>query len=178
MSQQAPQPRPTDENRVKGIRMEWRPIMKTRLNLFASAQDAVNAVLGLQTYVNDCGLEHELLELVKIRASQINGCAFCLDMHVRDARAAGETEQRIYLLDAWAESPVYSDRERAALLWTETLTRVAEARAPDHIWEQVQPHFTEKELVDLTVAIGVINVWNRMNVGFRTMPRTEKKAAA
>jgi AhpD family alkylhydroperoxidase len=152
--------------------------MTSRINLFAVGQGAVDAVMGMQTYVNECGLEHPLLELVKIRASQINGCAFCLDMHVRDARKAGETEQRIYLLNAWEESPVYSERERAALLWTETLTRVAENHAPDDVFQKVKDQFTEKELVDLTLAIGVINVWNRLNVGFRTMPRTERKSAA
>lgn len=152
--------------------------MKTRLNLFTTGQDAIKAVLGLQTYVNECGLEHALLELVKIRASQINGCAFCLDMHTRDALKAGETDQRIYLLDAWEESPVYSERERAALLWTDTLTRVSETHAPDDVWEQVKPHFTEKELVDLTTAISVINVWNRLNVGFRTQPPITRKQAA
>lgn len=152
--------------------------MKARANLFIAAPDAINAVLGLQAYVNNCGLDHALLELVKIRASQINGCAFCLDMHVRDARKQGETEQRIYLLNAWEESPLYSDRERAALLWTETLTTVSETHAPDEVYEQVRLQFSEKELVDLTVAIGMINTWNRLNVGFRTPPQSEKKAAA
>lgn len=152
--------------------------MTSRINLFAVGQGAIDAVMGMQNYVNQCGLEHPLLELVKIRASQINGCAFCLDMHVRDARKAGETEQRIYLLDAWEESPVYSERERAALLWTETLTRVAETRAPDDVFEKVRAQFSEQELVDLSLAIGVINVWNRLNVGFRTMPRTERNSAA
>lgn len=152
--------------------------MKTRLNLFTTGQDAIKAVLGLQAYVNECGLEHALLELVKIRASQINGCSFCLDMHIRDALKAGEADQRIYLLDAWEESPVYSERERAALLWTDTLTRVSQTHAPDDVWEQVKPHFTEKELVDLTTAISVINVWNRLNVGFRTQPPIARKQAA
>lgn len=152
--------------------------MKTRLNQYLAAPDAVAAVLGLQNYVDDCGLDHSLLELVKIRASQINGCAFCLDMHTRDARAAGETEQRLYLLDAWQEAPVYTDRERAALLWSETLTRISENHAPDHVWETVRAVFSEKELVDLSVAIGVINIWNRLAIGFRAMPKVEKQAAA
>ncbi|MGE0666970.1 MAG: carboxymuconolactone decarboxylase family protein [Sphingomonadales bacterium] len=152
--------------------------MKTRLNQYLAAPDAIAAVLAVQNYVNDCGLEHSLLELVKIRASQINGCAFCIDMHTRDARAAGETEQRIYLLDAWEEAPVYTDRERAALLWTETLTLISENHAPDHVWEAVKAQFTEKELVDLSVAIGVINTWNRLAIGFRAMPKVEKRAAA
>ncbi|MEN3976988.1 carboxymuconolactone decarboxylase family protein [Emcibacter sp. SYSU 3D8] len=152
--------------------------MKARLNLFTTDPDAIKAVLGLQTYVDGCGLEHALLELVKIRASQINGCAFCLDMHVRDARRHGETEQRVYLLDAWEESPVYSDRERAALAWTESLTRLSETHVPDDVYEQVRTQFSEKELVDLTVAIGVINTWNRLNAGFRTPPQLEIHAAA
>ena len=152
--------------------------MKARLNHYAAAPDAINAVLGLQKYVNDCGLEHSLLELVKIRASQINGCAFCLDMHTRDSRKLGDTEQRIYLLDAWEEAPLYSERERAALLWTETLTRVSETHAPDDVYERVKTQFTDAELVNLTVAIGVINTWNRLAIGFRAMPLVEKKAAA
>lgn len=152
--------------------------MKARLNLFNAAPDAVNAVLGLQTYVDDCGLEHTLLELVKIRASQINGCAFCLDMHTRDARRAGEAEQRLYLLDAWSEAPLYSEREQAALLWTETLTKVTETRAPDEVYERVKAQFSDKELIDLTLAICAINTWNRVNVGFRTVPPVRKPAAA
>jgi AhpD family alkylhydroperoxidase len=152
--------------------------MKTRLNQYVAAPEAINAMMNLQAYVNGCGLEHSLMELVKIRASQINGCAFCLDMHTRDARAAGESEQRIYLLDAWEESPVYSDRERAALLWTETLTRISENHAPDDVWEQVRAQFTDRELVDLSVTIGIINTWNRLAVGFRALPKVDKKAAA
>ena len=152
--------------------------MKARINLFAAPQGAVDAVMGLQTYVDRCGLEGSLLELVKIRASQINGCAFCLDMHMRDALKEGETMQRIFLLDAWAEAPLYSERERAALLWTETLTKVSETHAPDDVYEQVKAQFSDKELIDLTLAICTINTWNRLNVGFRTPPRAEKKAAA
>jgi AhpD family alkylhydroperoxidase len=152
--------------------------MKTRLNQYVAAPEAINAMMNLQAYVNGCGLEHSLMELVKIRASQINGCAFCLDMHTRDARAAGESEQRIYLLDAWEESPVYSDRERAALLWTETLTRISENHAPDDVWEQVRAQFTDRELVDLSVTIGIINTWNRLAIGFRALPKVDKKAAA
>jgi AhpD family alkylhydroperoxidase len=147
--------------------------MKPRLNHWAAAPDAMAAIKTVEAYVRSSGLEHSLLELVKIRASQINGCAFCLDMHTRDARTAGETEQRIYLLSAWRESPLYSPRERAALEWTETLTRIADEQVPDHIYESVRPHFAEAELVKLTLAIGTINVWNRFAIAFRAIHPTD-----
>jgi AhpD family alkylhydroperoxidase len=124
-------------------------------------------MLGLQNYVNDSGLEHGLLELVKMRASQINGCAYCLDMHSKDARAAGETEQRLYLLDAWREAPMYSPRERAALEWTEAVTRLPGAEVPDAVYRSVREHFSEEELVKLTFAVVAINGWNRLNIAFR-----------
>ncbi|HKY93649.1 MAG TPA: carboxymuconolactone decarboxylase family protein [Kiloniellales bacterium] len=142
--------------------------MNARLYAPAIAPAAFKAVLQLQTYVDNSGLEMSLQELVKMRASQINGCAFCLDMHAKDARTAGESEARLYLLPAWRESPLYSDRERAALAWTEALTLVADKGAPDDLYAEVRRHFSEKELADLTVLIGTINVWNRMNVAFRT----------
>jgi AhpD family alkylhydroperoxidase len=147
-------------------------IMKSRLNHLAAAPEAIAAMRSVEAYVRSCGLEHSLLELVKTRASQINGCAFCIDMHTRDARAQGETEQRLYLLSAWQEAPVYSDRERAALAWTEALTRIADTHAPDDVYEHVRQHFTEEELVKLTLAIGTINVWNRLAIGFRALPPT------
>ena len=141
--------------------------MQARLNPSAASPDAYKAVLALNTYVQNCGLEHSLLELVKIRASQINGCAFCIDMHVKVARKAGESEQRLHLVAAWRESPLFSDRERAALAWTEALTLVAETRAPDEDFEALKAQFSEAEMTDLGVAIGLINVWNRLMVGFR-----------
>lgn len=128
---------------------------------------AYRAQLGLEEFVHKSGLEPNLLELVKIRASQLNRCAYCLDMHTKDARTAGETEQRIYLLSAWGESPFYSERERAALEWTETLTLLAEHGAPDDVFERVRKHFSEEEMVNLTMAIVAINGWNRLEVGFR-----------
>lgn len=144
--------------------------MEERLDYAKVAPNGYKAMLGLERYVRGCGLEHGLIELVKIRASQLNGCAFCLDMHTKDARAAGESEQRIYALSAWHEAPFYTERERAALLWTETLTLVAQNRAPDEVYEQARQHFSEEELVNLTLAIVTINGWNRLAIGFRTTP--------
>ncbi|MDW5377181.1 carboxymuconolactone decarboxylase family protein [Halomonas sp. HP20-15] len=143
--------------------------MKPRMNAFSAAPEAMKAMLAFENAVKKAGLEPRLCELIKIRASQINGCAFCLHMHSRDARAAEESEERLYLLSAWRESPLYSDRERAALAWTETLTLVAETHAPDDVYEYVRRHFSEEEMVDLTLLIGVINVWNRLAVGFRSV---------
>ena len=127
---------------------------------------------GLEKYVRESGLETSLLELVRMRASQINGCAYCLDMHSKDARAAGETEQRLYLLNAWRESPFYTDRERAALEWTEAVTLVAQTNVPDEVFERVRQHFTEPELVNLTMAVVAINGWNRLAISLRTVPGT------
>jgi AhpD family alkylhydroperoxidase len=135
-----------------------------------AAPDGYKAMSALESYVRQSGLEHSLLELVKTRASQINGCAFCLDMHTKDARAAGETEQRLYTLSAWEETPFFTDRERAALAWTEAVTRVADTHVPDEMFERVRQHFTEKELADLTLAIVAINGWNRLSVAFRKVP--------
>ena len=141
--------------------------MKPRIDTFRVSPKAYQAMSGLQQYVNESGLEHSLLELVKMRASQINGCAYCLDMHSKDARAAGETEQRLYLLDAWREVDLYSDRERAALEWTEAVTRVFDGHVPDRVFETARAQFSEQELVDLTLAIVAINGWNRLNIAFR-----------
>jgi AhpD family alkylhydroperoxidase len=124
-------------------------------------------MLALQREVEGSGLEPSLLELVKIRASQINGCAYCIDMHTKDARARGETEQRIYALNAWREAPFFSDRERAALQWTEAVTRVADTHVPDDVYQHVRQHFTEVELVVLTFALVAINGWNRLAISFR-----------
>jgi AhpD family alkylhydroperoxidase len=133
-------------------------------------------VLGLSHYLRKSGLDESLVNLVCLRASQINGCAYCLDMHWKDLRAAGETEQRLYGLDAWEESPYYSDRERAALAWTDAVTNVREGRVPDDVYEQVRKAFTEKELADLTLAVAAINAWNRLNIAGRTVPGTYKAA--
>lgn len=138
-----------------------------RYDPYRAAPEAMQAVLALKAHVEECGLERRLLELVKLRASQINGCAFCLHAHSRDARALGESEDRIVLLSAWRESPLYEARERAALAWTEALTLVAETRAPDAAYDEARRHFTEEELVKLTIAIGMINVLNRIAIGFR-----------
>jgi AhpD family alkylhydroperoxidase len=136
-----------------------------RLDFKTAAPQAYAALSGVERYIQSCGLEKKLIELVKMRASQINGCAFCLDMHSRDARSHGETEQRLYVLTAWRESPLYSPRERAALAWTECLTRVATDGAPDDAYAALEPHFSPKERVDLTVLIGMINLWNRLAIG-------------
>jgi len=138
-----------------------------RLNAYEAAPEAMRAVQRVEGYIQQCGLEKSLIELVKMRASQINGCAYCLHVHSSDARRAGETEQRLYLLDAWHESTLYTERERAALAWTEALTRVSETHAPDAIYDEVRRHFAVKELVDLTTLIGLINLWNRLAIGFR-----------
>jgi AhpD family alkylhydroperoxidase len=130
----------------------------------------MQAMSGLEKYVRGSGLEHSLLEIVKTRASQINGCAFCLDMHTKDARAQGETEQRLYTLSAWRETPFYSARERAALEWTEELTRISESNVPDELYDRVRQHFSEEEVVNLTLAVIAINGWNRIAISFRTVP--------
>jgi len=152
--------------------------MKPRIDFQHVNPRAVQAMLGLQHYVNNCGLEHSLMELVKMRASQINHCAYCLDMHGKDMRAAGETEQRVYLLDAWREVSFYTPRERAALEWTEALTLVSETGAPDSTYTAVREYFTDEELVNLSLAIVAINGWNRLCVGFRAEAGTYQSGAA
>ncbi|HJS83974.1 MAG TPA: carboxymuconolactone decarboxylase family protein [Acetobacteraceae bacterium] len=146
--------------------------MQPRLNPMEAAPDAMRAMRALEDHVKNCGLEPTLMNLVKMRASQINGCVFCLDMHSRDARARGETEQRLYLLDAWREAMVYSDRERAALAWTEALTRIAETHAPEDTYSALRAQFSEAEIVNLTLLIATINGWNRLAIGFRSPHRT------
>ena len=146
--------------------------MKPRINLANVSPAALKAVLGLEHYLRECGLEESLLHLMKLRASQINGCAYCLDMHWKDLRAIGESEQRLYSLDAWRECPYYTERERAALAWTEAVTLVADGHVPDEVYEQVRPFFTEKELGDLTLAVATINLWNRLSIASRTEPGT------
>lgn len=152
--------------------------MTPRLNPFAAAPAAMQSWLDFGKGVLQCGLEDSLMELVKIRASQINGCAHCLHMHTAAARKSGETEERLYLLDAWRESPLYSERERAALAWTEALTLVSETHAPDDIYKAVQAQFTAEEQVKLTLLIVAINGWNRVQVGFRGSHPAGKREAA
>jgi AhpD family alkylhydroperoxidase len=144
--------------------------MEARFNYVKSAPGVFKAMLGLGQYLHECGLEESLLLLVDLRASQINGCAYCLDMHWKDLRALGESEQRLYSLDAWRESPFYTDRERAALEWTEALTLVTDGHVADEIYERVRQHFNDKELSDLSLAVVTINGWNRLNISARTVP--------
>jgi len=150
--------------------------MEERIHYTKVSPGAFHALLGLEKYLHECGLETPLLHLIKLRASQINGCAYCLDMHWKDLRAIRETEQRLYSLDAWQEAPFYTDRERAALAWTEAVTRVADTHVPDEVYEEVRRHFSEKELADLTVAVATINAWNRLAISARTTPGTYQPA--
>lgn len=150
--------------------------MEPRIDVSRVDPKAYQAMYPLEIYVRQSGLEKPLLELVKMRASQINGCAYCLDMHSKDARAAGETEQRLYGLNAWEEAPYYSDRERAALAWTEAVTLVSEGHVPDEAFEKVQKQFSEKEIVSLTMAIVAINGWNRLSIAFRADAGTYQPA--
>ena len=152
--------------------------MKPRLNPYQAAPEAMKAVAALETYIQGSSLEPGLVELIKMRASQINGCAYCLHMHSRDARARGESEERLYLLDAWRESPLYTDRERAALAWAEAVTLVSQTRVPDEVYEEARRHFSEEELVKLTVAVGAINAWNRIAISFRAVHPIRKAQAA
>jgi AhpD family alkylhydroperoxidase len=133
---------------------------------------------GLEKYLAQSGLDHKLVTLIKLRASQINGCAYCIDMHWKDLRAAGESEQRLYGLDAWRESPYYTDKERAALAWTEAVTNIQQGHAPDEVFEKTRQHFSEKELVDLTLAIAAINAWNRLVIPVRAVPGKYKPGDA
>jgi len=144
--------------------------MKARIDLTRSNTKLLQSLLAIQSLIEAGGLDEKLLHLVQMRASQINGCAYCLDMHSKDARAAGETEQRLYSLEAWRETPFYSDRERAALEWTEAVTLVSETHFPDSVYEVVRAHFSEEEIKTLTLAVAMINMWNRLNVALRTVP--------
>jgi AhpD family alkylhydroperoxidase len=145
--------------------------MQPRLDAHKAAPAAYQAMLGLERYVaKSSRLESSLLELVRMRASMINGCAYCIDMHSKDARAAGETEQRLYALGAWRETPFFTDRERAALAWTESITLISQGHAPDEVFAQAREQFSEEELVNLTMAIVAINGWNRLAIGFRAVP--------
>jgi len=144
--------------------------MEARLDYMGLAPEGLKAMYGLEAYVRRSGLEKPLLHLIKLRASQINGCAFCIDMHSKDARAEGETEQRLYGLSAWRETPYYTERERAALEWTEAVTLITEGHVPDDVFARVRQHFTDKELVNLNFAVVAINAWNRIAVAFRAVP--------
>ena len=153
--------------------------MLPRINFYKAAPEAIQAMRGMEHYINQSsGLEPSLRELVKTRASQINGCAYCIDMHTKDARAAGETEQRLYALDAWRETPFYTERERAALEWTEAVTLIAADHVPDDLFLRVRQYFSEEELVNLTLAIVAINGWNRFAIAFRSVPGSYQPPAA
>jgi len=152
--------------------------MDPRIDARKYAQEAQKAMYALEQYLAACGLEHSLIHLMKMRASQINGCAYCIDMHSKDARALGETEQRLYELDAWRETPFYNDRERAALSWTEAITLVSETHVPDSVYDEVRKHFNEKEIVDLTLVLTTINAWNRLAVALRAVPGHYRPASS
>ncbi|WJV25094.1 MULTISPECIES: carboxymuconolactone decarboxylase family protein [Pseudomonas] len=145
--------------------------MQPRIDFYTASPDALKAMIALETAVSKLLLEKSLIELVKLRASQINGCAFCVDMHTADARKSGETERRLYAVSVWRETPFFTDRERAALAWTESLTRLSETHAPDADYELLSSQFSPSEQVDLSLAIATINSWNRLAVGFRKMPQ-------
>jgi AhpD family alkylhydroperoxidase len=146
---------------------------RERISATKLTPDGYKALTGVEAYLKNCGLEPRLMLLVKMRASQINGCVYCLAMHSKEARRIGESEQRLYLLDAWHEAPVYTPRERAALAWTDALTKIAETHAPDDLYEALKPHFSDKEIADLTILTGMINLWNRLAIGMRYPPAVE-----
>ncbi len=146
------------------------PIMEQRLDFYKANPHAIKALLALEERINKSDLEKSLTELVRLRASQINGCAFCVDMHTTDARKGGETERRLATVVVWRETPFFTARERAALEWTEALTLISQDHVPDAVWDAVKPHFSEAELVDLTLLVSAINVWNRFAISFRKMP--------
>jgi AhpD family alkylhydroperoxidase len=147
------------------------------MNFYQAAPEAIKALSEIESLIQGSGLEQSLIELVRTRALQINGCAFCINMHTQDARKRGETEQRLYLLNAWREAPVYTDRERAALAWTEAVTLIAETHAPDDIYAEVRTHFSEAETANLTMLVATINAWNRLAISFRAVPPVKAKAA-
>jgi len=150
--------------------------MEPRIDYLKSARGVYHAMLGIEHYLEQCELERSLQDLIKLRVSQINGCAYCIDMHWKDLKAAGESEQRLYGLDAWEESPYYSDRERAALSWAEAVTNIQEGHVPDAVFDRVKQVFNEKEIADLTLAVTAINSWNRLSIAARTVPGTYQPA--
>jgi AhpD family alkylhydroperoxidase len=152
--------------------------MEQRIDLTKVSPAALQAASALQGYVDKSGLDAKLRELIKIRASQINGCAYCLAMHTRDARKIGETDERMHLLNAWREAPIFSARERAALAWTEAVTLVSRDHVPDEVFDEVRKHFSEKEIIDLTAAVAAINMWNRLAIALRATPQVESRKVA
>ena len=152
--------------------------MEARFNGMKAAPGGYLAMLGLEKYLQECGLGQPLLHLIKLRASQVNGCAYCLDMHWKDLRAIEEKEQRMYSLDAWRDCPYYTDRERAALAWTEAVTLITAGHVPDAVYEEARAHFSETEMCDLTLAVAVINAWNRLAISSRTVPGGYQAQAA
>jgi AhpD family alkylhydroperoxidase len=151
--------------------------MEPRIDIMSASPGALQAMLGLATFLHKCGLDKKLLDLINLRVSQINGCAYCIDMHWKDLRAAGENEQRLYGLDAWRESPYYTDRERAALAWSEAVTLVADTQVPDEVFEEARRHFNDEELANLTLGVVAINGFNRMNIAYRTTPGSYQPGA-
>ena len=143
---------------------------KARLDYAKYAHEPLRSLYAIERYLHDSGIDLKLLHMLKLRASQINGCAYCIDMHWKDAKAAGETDQRLYGLDAWRESPYYTAKERAALEWTEAVTLVSQTHVPDDVYERVCAQYSEKEIVDLTLAVGMINLWNRVAISLRAVP--------
>ena len=152
--------------------------MEPRLDYTKASPDAYKAMSQLEAVVRHSGLDGKLLELIKIRASQLNGCAFCIDMHTKDARLNGETEQRIYALDAWRETPFFSEKERAALAWTEAITNIQQGHAPESVYQDLRRYFSEAEVMNVTLAITTINAWNRIAIGFRLVPGSYQPSAA
>src|SRR5689334_18874049 len=152
--------------------------VQPRFDYRKQSPEPVQAMHALEKYIASCGLDHKFVHLLKLRASQINGCAYCIDMHSIDARAEGETEQRLYALDAWRETPFYTDRERAALAWVEAVTLVSQTHVPDALFEETKKHFTDQEIVDLTFLAATINGWNRLAISLRALPGRYKAAKA
>ena len=152
--------------------------MEPRFDYRKFSPEPVQAMLALEKYIAGCGLDHTFVHLLKLRASQVNGCAFCIDMHSIDARAAGETEQRLYALDAWRETPFFTARERAGLAWIEAVTLVSQTHVPDAVYDEARAHFSEKEIFDLTFIASTINAWNRIAIASRTQPGTYKPVRA
>jgi AhpD family alkylhydroperoxidase len=163
---------------VHALKANPEATMAQRVNPYTVAPQGVAALVGVENYLQVCGLDHKLIALVKMRVSQINGCAYCLHMHSMEARKLGETEARLYLLDAWHESKLYSERERAALAWAEALTHIAASRAPDDVYDAARRQFSEKELADLSIVIAMINAWNRLSIGTRAAHPADRAKAA
>jgi AhpD family alkylhydroperoxidase len=164
--------------RVGAMKPEREAAMAQRVNPYTVAPDGVAALTGVENYLQTCGLDPKLVALIKTRVSQINGCTYCLHMHTQEARKLGETEARLYVLDGWHESKLYSERERAALVWAEALTHIAASRAPDDVYDAARRQFSEKELADLSIAIVMINAWNRFAIGSRLAHPADRAKAA